>query len=129
MAFNINHIHLKAPDPKKTADWYVKAFNFEIVSDIVRPSGDRFIRCKSENGIPVNISGARTDEQMGQGDADAHFGIEHFGFDSADIDADIKRLEGLGATLKEGPHRRAGGGAVAFMEVPDNVRIELVQAS
>ncbi len=36
MAFNINHIHLKAPDPKKTADWYVKAFNFEIVSDIVR---------------------------------------------------------------------------------------------
>ena len=129
MAFNINHIHLKAPDPKKTADWYVKAFNFEIVSDIVRPSGDRFIRCKSENGIPVNISGARTDEQMGQGDADAHFGIEHFGFDSADIDADIKRLEGLGATLKEGPNRRAGGGAVAFMEVPDNVRIELVQAS
>ena len=129
MAFNINHIHLKAPDPKKTADWYVKAFNFEIVSDIVRPSGDRFIRCKSENGIPVNISGARTDERMGQGDADAHYGIEHFGFDSADIDADIKRLEGLGATLKEGPNRRAGGGAVAFMEVPDNVRIELVQAS
>jgi lactoylglutathione lyase len=129
MAFNINHIHLKAPDPKKTADWYVEAFNFEIVSDIVRPSGDRFIRCKSENGIPVNISGARTNEQMGQGDADAHYGIEHFGFDSADIDADIKRLEGLGAKLKEGPNRRAGGGAVAFMEAPDNVRIELVQAS
>jgi lactoylglutathione lyase len=128
MPFNINHIHLKAPDPKKTADWYVKAFNLEIVSDTVRDSGDRFIRCRSENGIAVNISGARTNEQMGQGDANAHYGIEHFGFDSADIYADIKRLEGLGAKLKEGPNRRAGGGAVAFMEAPDNVRIELVQA-
>src|SRR6476620_3922258 len=67
MPFNINHIHLKAPDPKKTADWYVKAFNLEIVSDTVRDSGDRFIRCRSENGIAVNISGARTNEEMGQG--------------------------------------------------------------
>ena len=29
MAFRINHIHLKAPDPRKTAEWYVTAFDFE----------------------------------------------------------------------------------------------------
>ncbi len=23
MGYRINHIHLKAPDPRKTADWYV----------------------------------------------------------------------------------------------------------
>jgi lactoylglutathione lyase len=129
MPFNINHIHLKAPDPKKTADWYVKAFNFEIVADTVRDSGDRFIRCRSENGIPVNISAARTNEQMGQGDANAHYGIEHFGFDTDDIEADIKRLEGLGAQLLEGPIARPGGGAIAFIKVPDDVRIELIQAT
>jgi catechol-2,3-dioxygenase len=28
MGYRINHIHLKAPDPRKTADWYVKAFDF-----------------------------------------------------------------------------------------------------
>jgi catechol-2,3-dioxygenase len=32
MAFRINHIHLKAPDPRKTAEWYVRAFNFKIVT-------------------------------------------------------------------------------------------------
>jgi hypothetical protein len=26
MAYRINHIHLKAPDPRKTAEWYAKAF-------------------------------------------------------------------------------------------------------
>ena len=36
MPYRINHIHLKASDPRKTADWYVKAFDFQIVSDEVR---------------------------------------------------------------------------------------------
>ena len=47
MAYEFNHVHLKAPDPKATADWYVKAFGFTIVSDMVRPVGDRFIRCQT----------------------------------------------------------------------------------
>jgi hypothetical protein len=29
MAFRINHIHLKAPDPRKTAEWYVRAFQLQ----------------------------------------------------------------------------------------------------
>ena len=33
MTYNFNHVHLKAPDPGKTADWYVAAFDFEIVDD------------------------------------------------------------------------------------------------
>ena len=43
MPYNINHIHLKSEDPRSTADWFAKAFNFEIVSDIVRHFGDRFL--------------------------------------------------------------------------------------
>ena len=50
MAYRINHIHLKAPDPRKTAEWYAKAFNFSIVSDYVSVFGYRFVRCKSEDG-------------------------------------------------------------------------------
>jgi lactoylglutathione lyase len=128
--FRINHIHLKSPDPEKTADWYVRAFNFEIVSDTVRPVGDRFIRCKSEDGgMAVNISGARTGETLGPGDANPHHGLEHFGFDTVDIAADIERLEGLGAKLMEGPMEQPGGVQIAFMKAPDDVRIELIQAA
>ena len=64
--FRINHIHLKSPDPKSLADWFVEAFKFTIVSDTVRVFGDRFIACDSEDGMRVNISSARTGEQMGR---------------------------------------------------------------
>ena len=39
MPYIVNHIHLKSEDPKLTADWFVKAFNVEIVSDRVRIFG------------------------------------------------------------------------------------------
>jgi lactoylglutathione lyase len=128
MAYRINHIHLKAADPRRTADWYVRAFNFTIVTDDTRVFGDRFVRCLSEDGgMAVNISGARTGERLGPGDASAHHGLEHFGFDSLDIAADIRRLEGHGARLLEGPIDVPNGPLIAFLQAPDDVRIELVQ--
>jgi lactoylglutathione lyase len=127
LAYEFNHVHLKAPDPEKTANWYVKAFNFKIISDTVRPVGDRFVRCETADGIVVNISGARTNEQMGIGDATAHYGLEHFGINVDDMDAEIKRLEGLGAELVDGPMEAANGLRIAFIKAPDDVRIELLQ--
>ncbi len=128
MPYRINHIHLKAPDPRKTAEWYATAFGFTIVSDEVRVFGDRFVRCQSEGGgMLVNISGARTGETLGPGDARAHHGLEHFGFDSASLEADIARLEGLGARLLEGPIQIPNGPRIAFLQAPDDVRVELIE--
>ena len=128
MGFRINHIHLKAPDPGKAVAWWIAAFKFKVVSDEVRPSGDRFIRCLSEDGgLGVNISGARTGETPARGDASVHYGLEHFGLDTADIDADVARLQGLGARLHEGPITTPAGSRIAFMSGPDDVRFELIQ--
>ena len=128
MPYRINHIHLKASDPRKTADWYVKAFAFKIVSDETRVFGDRFVRCQTEDGgMMLNISGARTGETLGGGDASAHHGLEHFGFDSAGLEADITRLEGLGARLLEGPIQIPNGPRICFMWAPDDVRVELIE--
>jgi catechol 2,3-dioxygenase-like lactoylglutathione lyase family enzyme len=128
MGYRINHIHLKAPDPRKTAEWYEKAFAFKIVSDETRVFGDRFVRCQSDDGgLMVNISGARTGERLGPGDANAHHGLEHFGFDSDDIEGDIARLQGLGARLLEGPTQVPNGPRIAFLRAPDDVRVELVE--
>ena len=128
MGYRINHIHLKAPDPRKTAEWYVKAFDFQIVGDETRVFGDRFVRCKSaDGGIAVNISGARTSERMLPGEARAHWGLEHFGLDTEDLEADIRRLEGLGASLLEGPTQVPNGPRIAFLQGPDDTRLELVE--
>ncbi len=127
MAYEFNHVHLKAPDPEKTANWYVKAFGFRIMSDTVREFGDRFIRCESVGGVGVNISGARTGETLGGGDASAHWGLEHFGLNVDDLDAEIERLTGVGAELLEGPIDASSGMRMAFVKAPDDVRIELLQ--
>ena len=124
--YKINHIHIKSNDPETDANWFVKAFNFKITSDEVRAVGDRFISCQSEDGFRVNISGERTNEKLGPSDADPHYGLEHFGLDSKNLEEDIQRLEGLGATLSEGPNEMPGM-RIAFLKTPGNVRVELIQ--
>ena len=127
MAYEFDHVHLKSSDPGATADWYVKAFSFKIVSDAVRMWGDRFIRCQTVDGAIVNISGDRTDEKMGPGDAGAHWGLEHVGLKVDDIDAELVRLSDLGASVMEGPVDVPSGPRIAFIKTPGDVRIELLQ--
>ena len=92
MAYAMNHFHLKSPDPRGTAEWYVTAFDFTIISDVVRPVGDRFVKCETSTGIVVNISGERTNEDLVQGDANVHYGLEHIGFD---VEVDVRSLSGV----------------------------------
>lgn len=127
MPYNLNHIHLKSLDPEKTANWWVDTFNFEIVGDMTRHTGDRFIRCRSENGVPVNISGPLDGQELPESDSGVKQGLEHFGFDVEDIDGEIKRLAGLGAPLVDGPNELPDGTRFCWVEAPDNVRIELIQ--
>ena len=129
MAFAFEHVHLKSPDPEKTANWYVEAFNFTIVNDRgVRPAGDRFIECNTADGVIVRISGPRTDEKMGPANADVHYGLEHFGITVDDIDSELERLKGLGAVVAEGPTSGSGSGTrFAFIKTPDGTRIEVMQ--
>lgn len=127
MPYLVNHIHLKSSDPGTTADWFVKAFNVEIVSDSVRDFGDRFIITKTEGGLAINISSERDGETLGPGDANVHYGLEHFGFDTDDIVADFERLEGMGAEIKEGPISLPDGRKIGFIAAPGDIRIELIQ--
>ena len=127
MSYEFDHIHLKAVDPKAVADWYVRAFNFKIVSDAMRQWGDLFIRCETTDGSIVNISGSRTDESMGDSDASAHWGLEHIGIKVDDMANEIDRLGKLGAQLLEGPVDVPNGPIIAFIKAPGGVRIELLQ--
>ena len=54
-------------------------------------------------------------------------GLEHFGFDVENIDAEIERLAGLGAPLLDGPNELPDGTRFCWVEAPDRVRVELIQ--
>jgi lactoylglutathione lyase len=130
MPYRVNHIHIKTAEPGAVASFYAEAFNFEILSDEVRPSGDRFIRCRPEaTDALVIISNQRTGEVLRPAIGDPQLGLDHFAIETETLAADLDRVRRLGAEVVEGPFTLPTGVTVAFLKAPGDVRIELMQLS
>ena len=128
MAYKFNHVHIKSQNPEEVANWYVEAFQFEILSSVFRDSGDQFVRCKTKDGVAINISGARTNEVLPELGSGVHLGIEHFGIEVDNMEKELTRLETLGASVLAGPNvNPATGMSIAFIGTPDGSRIEIME--
>ena len=126
MPVKFHHLHLKARDPDKTAAWYGDAFSFRVVDRIVRPIGDVFITCKTTDDTTFVISGEKTGETLPAGSSGTQMGLEHFAVATDDFDASLAHLKSMGAAVLDGPMATPTGIRIAFIEAPDNVRIELM---
>ena len=78
-------------------------------------------------GVKINISSPSEAEaaQMGEGNAAVHYGLEHLGLQTDDLDADLARLREQGFEIfqvRDTPTMR-----IAFVETPESVRVELIQ--
>ena len=125
MAFEVEHIHVKGPDPRKTAQWYVDIFDAKVVKEW-EIEGALFVRVDI-GGVGLNISNARTGEQLGPGDATPHYGLEHFGLATDNLEEVMTRLEERGTEVFVPLRSGAMGTKIAFIRAPDDVRIELIQ--
>ena len=126
MAIKFHHIHLKARDPDKTAEWYGRAFGFKVKERVARPAGDLFLNCATTDGTTVVISGQKTGEQLPVGSSGLHLGLEHFAVETEDFDRDFANVTALGAKVLLEPVTLPSGIRIAFIEAPDDVRIELM---
>jgi lactoylglutathione lyase len=126
MPMKFHHLHLKARDPEKTVAWYERAFGFTVADRVTRPAGDLFITCKTVDGTMVIISGAKTGETLGPGDAGLHLGLEHFAVATDDFDRDFAHLKSVGVQVLAEPFTTPTGIRFAFVRGPDDVRIELM---
>lgn len=128
MTLRIDHVHIRAVDPRSMAEWYARAFNFKIVGDRLRESGDRLVQCRSEDDtIGISFSDARHGETLAPASSATRLGLEHFCFACSDLQSEIARLVELGAQLLEGPFSPRPGLTFAFLEAPAGVRIEILQ--
>ena len=125
MAHRFDHGHIKSRDPRKTAQWWADVFGAKLLPET--GSGD-VLFCPIEiDGVKINISnpGPADATQMGAGDAGLHYGLEHVGLQTDDLDADLARLRRDGLQIfdtRDTPAMR-----IAFVETPEGVRVELMQ--
>lgn len=126
MGYSFNHAHLKAKDPRKTAQWYVEMFGATFMGEReVRGAVFAPVRL---GDVLINISGPRPGDAMGDGDAELHYGLEHLGISTDNLARDLARIKEQGLRVFETVEAPDGKVTMAFVEAPDNVRLELMQS-
>ena len=124
--FRVNHIHLKAPDPRKTAQWYVDMFGAELAGEGEGMGGSTTVRIVIGD-TRFNVTSAPAGETLPEGTSEHHYGLEHFGLHTDDIEGTMANLQAHGTEVLMPITQSVTGSKIAYVKGPDNVRIELVQ--
>ena len=123
MSYSFNHVHLKANDPSKSAQWYVDMFGAKPLGE--RDVGGALLVTIQVGDVTMKISSPRPSEDLGPADAGPHYGLEHIAFDTDHLDQDLAHLKECGVQAQQ--TASLGSGKIAFIKGPDGVRIELMQ--
>ena len=120
MAYRINHLHLKTPDPQATADWYVKHVGAKIASERTAPDGRKTFRLNL-HGVELNVTDFLTDQKLEQ-----FYGLEHVAIDTDDFAGQVAKIKAAGIRILE-ERVLADGRKVCFFQGPDGVRLEFLE--
>ena len=128
MSYAINHVHIRSVDPHASAAWYEKYFDAKIVSEREVMPGTITIGMQLGGPVRLNVSSKPTGSSDERPVAELNrLGLEHFGFDVLDLEAELVRLETSGVRIVLPLTEVVGGTRLAYIEAPDDVLIELVQ--
>ena len=128
MEYMINHVHIRAADPRATAAWYEKFFNAKIVAEREVMPGTITITTEVGGPVRLNISSQPEGSSKKTSPAELNrLGLEHFGFNVQDLKAELSRFQEAGVRVVLPLTEVTGGTQLAYIEGPDDVLIELVQ--
>jgi catechol 2,3-dioxygenase-like lactoylglutathione lyase family enzyme len=119
MAFRINHLHLKTPDPRKTAEWYVEHVGAKIVSE--REVDGRTTFRLNLHGVTLSVTDFLKEQQLAQ-----FYGLEHIAIDAEDFAGEVARIKAAGVKILE-ERTLPDGRKVCFFEGPQGVRLEFLE--
>ena len=120
MAFKDNHLHIKTPDPQKTAQWYTEYLGARVVSETQSRNGDTIFRLDL-HGVPVNVTSYIEGQKLEQ-----HYGLEHVAVDTDIFVGEVDRIKASGIKILE-ERNLPDGRRVCFFEGPDGVRLEFLE--
>jgi catechol 2,3-dioxygenase-like lactoylglutathione lyase family enzyme len=120
MAFKINHLHLKTPDPKKTVDFYIEYTGAKIVSERTAPNGRKSFRLDL-HGVELNVTEFLEEQKLGQ-----FYGLEHVAIDTDNFAGEVAKIKAAGIKILE-ERALPDGRKVCFFEGPEGVRLEFLE--
>ena len=128
MAYAINHVHIRSADPHRSAAWYEEHFGAKLVSEREVMPGTVTLGMEVGGPVRLNISSKPPGTSDERPVAELNrLGLEHFGFDVADLAAELERFEKANVRIVLPLTEVVGGTRLAYIEGPDDVLIELVQ--
>ena len=120
MAFTVQVLHFKSPDPKVTAQWYVDNLGATITRERQILGGTTGYQLDL-HGVPLLVTSLVGGSQK----LEQFYGLEHIGLFTGDLDGFLEQFKaGGGRVLEEGLLTGAGQ-KCCFIEGPEGFRIEL----
>jgi len=130
MEYAINHVHIRAKDPQTSAAWYEKIFNAKKISEREVMPGTITIGMQVGGPTRLNISSQPPNSSPERASPELNrLGLEHFGFHVEDLESEMARFEEEGIRVILPLTVTPQGIKLAYIEGPDDVVIELVQAA
>ncbi len=110
-SLKFGHLHVKTPDPEKTAKWWADNLGAKILSNDLPGKGFKL----ELDGIKLNITPLQKEQTRAQS-----YGLEHIALNTDNLSTMIDKLKTNGARFLE----ETKGGQV-FLETPEGVQLEL----
>lgn len=115
MAYTLNHVHLKTPNPDATIKFYMENFGATIKNSM---NGGYQLDL---HGLQLNV----TDKVKTQ-NHEQHYGIEHIAVNTDDYDGALASLRKNGVRILE-ELLGSSGKRVCFLECPDGAQMEIIE--
>ena len=122
--FTYDHIHIRSRDPEKTAAYYERMFDAEIIRSV--QEGQPRIDMKI-GGQSVFIAPVPEKSNVNPPPVTPYQGLDHFGLTVKDIDAVAAEIKAKGVEFTKEPTTIRPGVRICFIRGPQGISIELLE--
>ncbi len=123
--YTYDHIHLRTRNPQATIQYYQDMFDAERVESVQSDGKPRVDL--NLNGLTIFIAEVPAAADLPNAPSQPYIGLDHLGLRVDDLDAATAELKRRGATFIVEPRTIRPGVRIAFIQGPDDVRIELLE--
>jgi catechol 2,3-dioxygenase-like lactoylglutathione lyase family enzyme len=123
--YTYDHIHLRTRNPQTTIQYYQDMFDAERVESVQSDGKPRVDL--NLNGLTIFIAEVPAAADLPNAPSQPYIGLDHLGLRVDDLDAATAELKRRGATFVVEPRTIRPGVRIAFIQGPDDVRIELLE--